>query len=332
MKVFVGSSMESQAVMHEIAAWLREGGWSVITWQDEEVFPPGKSLLLCLLDVLDKVDAAVLVFSPDDRTEVRRDVAFRPRDNVVLELGLFIGRLGPTRAIVCSESHETNGHARPPSDFQGVAFIDVTSRSPGRDRLMAWARGLERAAAPLGGVVGWSEPFPIDRFCESLESASIVRILQTFIPPMSHLGQLSPCLADVLRRGGRVEVLLCHHRSKACEIRQLALGSSHDVVGAIQQNVRTFARIHAAAREKHAPGQVELRAYASLPALTLYQADDAFLFGNYFHDRLAIHGPHLHARSNRGAWGRALTLEFSRLWDRAKTVDLDDPEGWLKGK
>jgi predicted nucleotide-binding protein len=69
------------------------------------------------------VDFAVVLLTPDDVGAARDDAATlrpRARQNVVLELGLFIGRLG--RAHVCA-LHK--GDLELPSDFVGVVYVPM---------------------------------------------------------------------------------------------------------------------------------------------------------------------------------------------------------------
>ena len=61
--------------------------------------------LEALVRMLDRFDFAVLVITPDDVVSIRGDIRQAPRDNVMFELGLFMGRLGPARTFaVCSDS------------------------------------------------------------------------------------------------------------------------------------------------------------------------------------------------------------------------------------
>jgi hypothetical protein len=59
----------------------------------------------------------VLVLTPDDWTTSRGERALSPRDNVIFELGLFMGRLGRTRTFIV---HQTGAQVKMPSDLAGV--------------------------------------------------------------------------------------------------------------------------------------------------------------------------------------------------------------------
>ena len=90
----------------------------VTLWTDG-VFPPTQGFLQSLVNALDRFDFAVFVFTPDDKTYSRGTETDSPRDNVTFELGLFMGRLGPTRVFVV----RTNEPIRILSDFAGVTML-----------------------------------------------------------------------------------------------------------------------------------------------------------------------------------------------------------------
>jgi len=79
---------------------------------------------------------AVVLLTPDDRggtsATLYEGQKPRARQNVILELGYFLGRLG--RAHVCALYEEGT---EIPSDFQGVLFVPLDSRG-------AWRLGLAR--------------------------------------------------------------------------------------------------------------------------------------------------------------------------------------------
>jgi len=316
LNVFIGSSMESLEVARTIAGWIREVGHVARVWPEE--FPEGVIVFERLLQVTEEVDAAVFVFAGEDTTTSRNRVSLTPRDNVVFEFGLFAGKLGPKRAIICRSKVEH------PTDLQGLTFVDVTDLQRGRRRVEEWLDRLRITPYPLGGVVRASAPLPLHEFCGWIVGAQRIRILQTFIPPVGHLGVLRPFLLEAMEQGTRVEVLLCHHDSPACQIRESALLPLEVRVDeTILNNIATFRGLHSDL-STGSKSQLQVREYnRTLPALTLYQADDRMLVGSYFHGKLAISGPHLHVRGARCSWGKALEEEFERVWSGAQVVELD---------
>jgi CAP12/Pycsar effector protein, TIR domain len=80
---------------------LLDREYEVRLWT-HDVFELSQGVLESLLRCADQVDLAVLVLTADDVVASRGDVSCAPRDNVVFELGLFIGALGRERGSSCS--------------------------------------------------------------------------------------------------------------------------------------------------------------------------------------------------------------------------------------
>src|SRR5262249_4743910 len=118
--VFIGSSSEGKAIAEAVQVSLAQDSVSEpIAWH-QGLFTPGSVTLEALVSQINKFDFAVLIFSPDDFIESRVTTAQAPRDNVLIELGLFIGRLGRHRTFVIF-----NGGVdiKVPSDLAGVTLL-----------------------------------------------------------------------------------------------------------------------------------------------------------------------------------------------------------------
>jgi Predicted nucleotide-binding protein containing TIR-like domain len=124
--IFIGSSGEGRAVAHALRANLREDG-EVTVW-DQGVFEPGAGILQSLTAELRQTDFAILVFRSDDLVTSRTVSTPGPRDNVLFELGLFIGRLGSSRTYAVMSSAD---RLKIPSDLGGIVFATYTPREDG---------------------------------------------------------------------------------------------------------------------------------------------------------------------------------------------------------
>lgn len=119
-RVFIGSSSEKLHIARAIEINLARDHEPTV-W-DEGIFELSKDTLSGLLDRLDVSDAAVFVLAPDDVTQLRQQTVDVARDNVVFELGLFIGRLGRERTyLVVPRGQEK---LRLPSDLLGLVAAE----------------------------------------------------------------------------------------------------------------------------------------------------------------------------------------------------------------
>lgn len=119
IKVFIISSVESLEVAREIQNAFAHDPFLPVIWTDG-VFRVSNYTLQSLEDAVDDSDFAVAIAHADDITESKGKSWPAPRDNVIFELGLFMGRLGKARAILMEPRDEG---VKLPSDMAGVTTI-----------------------------------------------------------------------------------------------------------------------------------------------------------------------------------------------------------------
>jgi len=96
-RIFVGSSVEGLGVAYAIQQNLTHDAEATV-W-DQGVFEISRTGIESLIKVLNSVDFAVFVCSPDDKILLRGTSENAVRDNVIFELGLFTGLLGRERVF-----------------------------------------------------------------------------------------------------------------------------------------------------------------------------------------------------------------------------------------
>ena len=99
-----------------------------VTIWDQGVFPLSEGTLAALDAVADQSDFAVVVLTADDLTTKRGQTHPVPRDNVLFELGFFMGRLGVERTYMVS-SRDNPPHL--PSDLAGITPATFAERADG---------------------------------------------------------------------------------------------------------------------------------------------------------------------------------------------------------
>jgi preprotein translocase subunit SecD len=75
-------------------------------------------------------DFAVLIVTGDDIIESRGQTHATPRDNVIFELGLFMGALGRQRTFIVADQESK---PRMPSDLAGLTWLPYRSRPDGNE-------------------------------------------------------------------------------------------------------------------------------------------------------------------------------------------------------
>jgi CRP/FNR family cyclic AMP-dependent transcriptional regulator len=119
IRVFVISSVEALPVARAIENAFAHDPFATIVWANG-VFRVTNYTLESLENELDMCDFAVAIAHPDDKTKIRDEDWPTPRDNVVFELGFFMGRLGRSRAILMEPQ---GARIKLPSDLAGVTTI-----------------------------------------------------------------------------------------------------------------------------------------------------------------------------------------------------------------
>lgn len=122
--VFAISSSEALPVARTgVLAFEHEANIDFWNWPDD-VFGVSNYPLEDLEAQLENADFAIAIAQADDETLSRKTISPSPRDNVVFELGLFMGRLGRQRTILMKPKGVT---LKLPSDLVGVTTIDYPS-------------------------------------------------------------------------------------------------------------------------------------------------------------------------------------------------------------
>src|SRR5688500_53125 len=113
--VFIGSSSKGLKVAKIIQLSLDQ--LCDVTIWSQGVFGLSQGTLESLVFALDKFDFAILVLTPDDLKTIGKETVQSPRDNVLFELGLFVGGLGRDRTFMV---YERTNNLSLPSDLAGI--------------------------------------------------------------------------------------------------------------------------------------------------------------------------------------------------------------------
>ena len=123
-RIFIGSSSEVKLLAEQVATQLANDATALGWWVSPE-FINGFATLDGLLKAVETYDFAVFLFTPDDRCTSRNKTHQVPRDNVVFEYGLFLGRLGKARTLAYRQ-HSAVSPLKLPSDVAGIYMPVIT--------------------------------------------------------------------------------------------------------------------------------------------------------------------------------------------------------------
>ena len=123
-KIFVGSSKQGYTVAETVSNCLAKDN-DCFLWQDPGVWETNRSTFDNLLRMANYFDFGVFVATADDLTLTNDKIVIEPRDNVILEMSLFLGALGRHKAFLLVEEG-----IKLPSDFNGIYMPRFLSADP----------------------------------------------------------------------------------------------------------------------------------------------------------------------------------------------------------
>jgi predicted nucleotide-binding protein len=119
IRVFIISSVEALPIARAVQNAFEHDPFTVVIWTDG-VFRASQYPVESLERELDQSDFAIAIAQPDDQTESREQTKPTPRDNVIFELGFFMGRIGRHRSLLLEPRGD---EVKLPSDLTGITAI-----------------------------------------------------------------------------------------------------------------------------------------------------------------------------------------------------------------
>lgn len=124
MDIFIGSSTQAANEIEQIALTIEEKGFKALPWNScgKGVFRATNFTMENLINVADRVCAAIFIFNSDDETWYSSNniKVGTTRDNVLFEYGLFMGKKGRNNVVfICKNKPKIA------SDLNGITYIDA---------------------------------------------------------------------------------------------------------------------------------------------------------------------------------------------------------------
>jgi CRP/FNR family transcriptional regulator, cyclic AMP receptor protein len=122
VKMFIGSSTERLRWARKLADYCASDQDTIeaVVW--DSLFGNLEYPLEALTRTLNDWDFAALIWGGEDRTHSRSTVKASPRDNLIFEAGLSIGRLGRTRTFILVPE-ASNRSLKIPSDLEQATLL-----------------------------------------------------------------------------------------------------------------------------------------------------------------------------------------------------------------
>ncbi|MBB3586440.1 nucleotide-binding protein [Sphingomonas sp. BK481] len=155
-RVFIGSSAERVDLAYDVQEGLNYDVEATVWTQG--VFQPSRSTMADLVDQLDVNDFAIFIMAPDDLTDMRKGIVSTVRDNVIFELGLFAGRLGPERCFIIKPRNAEELHL--PTDLLGITPAEYDIDRQDGNQLAALGAACNRIRTRINKL-GPRVPTPI---------------------------------------------------------------------------------------------------------------------------------------------------------------------------
>lgn len=118
-QVFIASSVEGIDIAYAVQELLEY--YAECTVWDQGVFEPSSYTVPSLIDMLNSSNYGIFVFSIDDTIRIRGNEEGAVRDNVILELGLFIGAIGQHNCFIIIPNSKEPIHL--PTDLAGISLL-----------------------------------------------------------------------------------------------------------------------------------------------------------------------------------------------------------------
>ncbi|SFO79700.1 Predicted nucleotide-binding protein containing TIR-like domain-containing protein [Algoriphagus ornithinivorans] len=113
-KIFIGSSTAGYSVAERVKTNLSSIA-DCFLWQEKDVWEPNRSTFDNLIRMSNYFDFGVFVATADDLTLTNDKLVIEARDNVILEMSLFLGAMGHNKSFLLVEEG-----VKLPSDFNGI--------------------------------------------------------------------------------------------------------------------------------------------------------------------------------------------------------------------
>ena len=152
-RLFIASSAESLAIAEAVNVNL-DHEFEVTIWKNG-TFKLSSNTVDDLVEKSSMVDFALFIFAPDDIATIRSRKEHVVRDNVLFEMGLFIGAIGKERSFILKPRGE---EMHLPTDLVGTTPADYDSQRTDNDLVSATNRACSLIKSEVAriGIINYA--------------------------------------------------------------------------------------------------------------------------------------------------------------------------------
>ncbi|WP_346840037.1 nucleotide-binding protein [Microbulbifer sp. SAOS-129_SWC] len=143
-RLFIASSVESLSIAEAVNVNL-DHEFEVTLWKNG-TFKLSSSAIDDLVEKSSFVDFSLFIFAPDDIATIRSRSEHVVRDNVIFEMGLFVGAIGKSRSFIL-KPRDIEMHL--PTDLLGVTPADYDANRSDGDLVSATNRACSLIKAEV---------------------------------------------------------------------------------------------------------------------------------------------------------------------------------------
>jgi len=215
-KIFIGSSQKAIETAKEFQSQLSSYADCSI-WDNGDIFELGTGTLESLVNKIEQFDFAIIIFSADDKTESNEMIKNSPRDNLLIECGLFISKIGRERTFI---TFDISSNLKIPSDLAGITFAEFNlSKHSFENAISIAANKIRKTINNLGKI----EKNQATRFKEIRSQVKNNGIKIGFSGAQS-VGKTSTCM-DLEKEFDKIGISCMKHSGVARQLKMRGLTS-----------------------------------------------------------------------------------------------------------
>lgn len=201
-RIFIGCSTENLKIAYALQIGLDYEAEPIVWTQG--VFNLSSNVFDDLIEQFHNVDAAIFIFTADDKSLIRSEIKYSVRDNIIYEFGLAVGILGRNNVFAISPREE---NLSLPTDLAGLTLSTYDSKRSDSNLTAALGPAIYQILEQLKNCKSKNRPIikNID-FTEDTKEEHIIEI--------EHQYDYEPNVTILNNEGATVYAAITHAKEK----------------------------------------------------------------------------------------------------------------------